>query len=276
MNQSSHYFYRPFQQSYFRFYSQSNDFQNDSFLNILNDIDLYHQPVEEPFTALSFFVLRCLFMILAEFFNFRVLLMVQKENSILTDVTKLQAYTIMIALPIRLVFITSTDFIHPLNEVVGQWVCSGYWFIEKISTQMVTCHSLTVALLRYSFIIHNDKVSVFGKEKLKKLFWYLTICIPIFTLLWVATDLKELDTSIWINRCNRKDHVKFLLQSWSSFGFIKTNFEISNYQMVSYTEKAFMILRKISKIAQRIWMIILSSNIGEGIVYYKVIKHMIR
>lgn len=276
MKQNIQYFYHPFQQGSLPFYTYIKDHENDSSLDIINNIDLYHQPVEEEFTAFIFFILRCFFTILAEVCNYRMLLIIKKDTSILTDVAKLQAYTIMMTLPIRLIFITLTDFIHPLNEILGQWVCSIYWFEEKISTQMVLCHSLVVALLRYVFIVHDKNVSVIGKEKLKKLFWYLSICVPTLTLLWVATDLEDLDTSPWINRCNGNDHKKFLLQSWSSLGFIKTNFHIQNDQMIGYKEKVFIVLRKISKIAQRLWMIILSSNIGEGIIYYKVIKHMIR
>ena len=276
MQQNIQHFYHPFQQGSMPFYASTEEHEKGSSLYIINDIDLYHQPVEEESTALMLFALRCFFTILAEVSNYRMLLIMEKDNSILTDVAKLQAYTIMITLPIRLIFITLTDFIHPLNEIIGQWVCSVYWFEEKMSTQMIGCHSLVVALLRYVFIVHDKNVSEIGKEKLKKLFWYLSICVPALTLLWVATDLKDLDTSPWINRCNGNDHKKFLLQSWSSLGFIKTNFLIQSDQMIGYKQKVFTVLRKVSKIAQRLWIIILSSNVGEGIIYYKVIKYMIR
>ena len=276
MKQNIQYFYHPFQQGSLPFYTTNEHHENELSFHIMNDIDLYHQPVEEESIALTFFVLRCFFTILAEVSNYRMLLLMKKDNSILTDVARLQAYTLMITLPIRLIFITLTDFIHPLNEILGQWVCSVYWFEEKISTQMVACHSLVVALLRYVFIVHDKNVREIGKEKLKKLFWYLSICVPALTLLWVATDLEDLDTSPWINRCNGNDHKKFLLQSWSSLGFIKTNFHIQSNQMIGYKQKVFTVLRKISKIGQRLWMIILQSNVGEGIIYYKVIKYMIR
>lgn len=106
---------------------------------------------------------------------------------------------------------------------------------------------------------------------------YLSICIPILTLLWIATDLKELDTSPSINRCNGKDHKMFLLQSWSSLGYVKKSFvTIENYTEKGGSEKLFAILRKTSKVLQRVWIIFFVSNIGEGIIYFKLFKQMKR
>ena len=150
----------------------------------------------------------------------------KKDNSILTDITKLQACTIMTEMPIRLIFVTLTDFIHPLKDVSGKWVCISYWFFEKFVIQIVSFHSLAVALLRYSFIVHDKSVVGFGKEKLKTLFWYLSIGVPFLTMLWVASDLQDVVPSKHINKCNGNDHRLFLLRSWSSFGLIATNFRI--------------------------------------------------
>ena len=98
-----------------------------------------------------------------------------------------------------------------------------------------------------------------------------------FFITRVATDLKEIDTDIPINRCNGVDHKAFLIQSWSSLGLIKTNFQsLQNDGQNDNFSKVFAVLRRLSKVAQRIWMIFLASNIGEGIIYHKLIKHMTR
>ena len=123
MKQDIQYFYHPFQQGSLPFYIHIEDHQNNLSLYIIKDIDLYQQPVEEEFTALTLFVLRCFFTILAEVSNYRMLSIMKKDTSILADVAKLQAYTIMMTLPIRLIFITLTDFIHPLKDIVGNWFC---------------------------------------------------------------------------------------------------------------------------------------------------------
>ena len=276
MNQQLQTFYNPFKGSAFSFYWHNNDFQNHSYFNTIDDIDLYQQPVEEPITAIIFFAVRCIIVVLAEICNFRVLVIMKKDNSILADITKLQACTIMTVIPIRLIFVTLTDFMHPLMEVSGKWVCITYWFLEFFAVQIVLSHSLAVALLRYIFIVHNKTVVGFGKEKLKALFWYLSIGVPFLTTIWVATDLQDVLPSNHINRCNGNDHKMFLMRSWSSLGLVATNFHIQNSEMSSNVEKLIAILRKSSRVAHRIWRLLLSLNFVEGFVYYKLIKHMKR
>ena len=276
MNRSRQNFYHPFQYSFFGFDLGKIDFQNHSTFNIIDNIDLYQQPVEEPSIAMLFFAVRCVIVIMAELCNYRVLVMMKKDRSILNTITKLQAYTIMVSMPIKLIFVTLTDFIHPLNEILGKWICISFWFEENISTQIIASHSLMVVLLRYTFIVHNTKVIEFGKAKLEKLFWNVSIIVPVLTVLWVASDLQDAIPSNHINRCNGMDHKMFLIRSWSSLGLIGTNFHLHNDQISDKLDILFAIMRKLSRIGHRIWRIFLGSNIAEGVIYFKLFRHMTR
>ena len=270
-------FYHPFNQKSLSVFLPIDLSSNKSSLNNLDGVELYQQPVEEPNIAILFCTIRLFSTILAEVCNYRLIYATKKDTGILTDVIKLQAYIIIASMPIRLIFVTLTDLIHPLNEVLGQWICSSYWVIIKTSIQIIANHSLIIALIRYVFIVHNDKVIEHGKEKLKNLFWYLSIGIPIFNLLWIATDLIRIDTNIAINRCNGVDHERFLIQSWSSLGLIKKNFDnLQIYRDNNNLSILIAVLRRISKVIQRVWMIVLASNMVEGIIYYKLIQHMRR
>ena len=270
-------FYHPFNHKSLSFYAPSDFPPNKASLNILDDVDLYHQPVEEPNVAILFFIIRLGFTILAVACNYRVIYVTRKDNGILNDIMKLQACIIMTFMPIRLIFMTLTDLIHPLNAILSRWICSSYWVIIKTSIQIIANHSLIIALIRYVFIVHNEKVIEYGKEKLKNLFWYLSIGIPIFNLLWIATDLIRIDTNIAINRCNGVDHERFFIQSWSSLGLIKKNFDnLQIYRDNNNLSILIAVLRRISKVIQRVWMIVLASNMVEGIIYYKLIQHMRR
>ena len=277
MQQASQHYYNPFKHSFLGFFVPNDDFQNYSSLSILNDIDLYHQPVEEPNTAIIFFVVRCLVTIFAEICNYRILCMLKEDNSILKDVTKLCTNTVMAYIPIRLVFYTLTDFVHPIEDFVGDWGCRSYWVIQNIAIWLVISHSLVVALLRYYFIVQDKLVTKLGKEKTKKLFWYLSIGIPVFTVFWISTDLMDDNTA---RRCNGRAQKMFLTQSWSSLALIKTNFKLQKWEYNTKTRSTIAIvlaiLRKLSRIGHRIWRILLASNILEGIIYYKIIKHMMR
>ena len=140
--------------------------------------------------------------------------------------------------------------------------------------QILIFHSFGAAWLRYFFIVHATKANKFGKEKIKNVFFYLNIFIPILTMLWVASEVGEIDLIRAINRCNGKDHKMFLVQT-STFGVIQDNFKSIQINQLSGTlAKVLAILRRTSKIARRIWSLFLGSNITECIVYYKVASHM--
>ena len=277
MKQTLHHYYNPFEHSYLGFYVPNNYLQSNHSLSILNKIDLYQQPVEEPNTAFVWCVVRCFIAILSEMCNYGVLCMLKTDISILTDVTRLVTYAAMVHQPLRLIFYTLTDFIHPIENFVGEWGCRSYWFIEQSIKMIIIFHSLIVALLRYHFIVQDKFVIKYGKEKVKNLFWYASFGIPILTVLWVSTDLVDTDTA---RRCNGRDQKMFLIQSWSSLSLIKTNFKLQNsdYTTTSRGNMAtfLAILRKLSRIGHRIWRAMIASNILEGIIYYKIIKHMIR
>ena len=51
-----------------------------------------------------------------------------KHNYLVKDVTKLFTVTQMIFWPFWLMLTTSTDFVHPLKDVVGKWFCTFTWF----------------------------------------------------------------------------------------------------------------------------------------------------
>ena len=93
-------------------------------------------------------------------------------------------------------------------------------------------------------------------------------------MLWVASEVGEIDLIRAIIRCNGKDHKMFLMQT-STFGVIQQNFKrIQINQLRGSSATVLAILRRASKVARRIWSLILGSNITEGIVYYKVFSHM--
>jgi len=268
------HFYHPFQNTSLGF-SLHVESSEDSFSGfIINDIKLFYQPVEEPNIAIIFFIIRSITMCLAEFINYKLLKKMKKNTGLQNDVTKLQSYTIMIVSPFSLLFITANDFIHPLNTIVGQWFCTFGWFFLYVCIYIISFHSFGVAWLRYFFIVHTKKATKFGKKKIKKIFLYLNIFIPILTMLWVASDVGEIDLNRAINRCNGKDHKMFLIQT-SSLGIVGQNFKGLQISKINETSgKVLAILRRASKIARRLWTLFLGSNITECIVYYKVISYM--
>ena len=182
----------------------------------------------------------------------------------------------MIANPIVVILTSSTDFIHPLNQVVGQWFCSVGWFVGYLCFAIASFHSFIVALMRYFFIIKEDLVKFYGKERAKKLFLFLSFFIPFFVIAWGGIDTVELDAMSFINKCNGIDHKVFLIET-STLNIAKRNFcQHQIYNESSSLHKLLSVFRRASCITRTSILLVMGFNFTEIILYYKILSHMYR
>ena len=243
---------------------------------IIEDVNLFHQPVQTPIIAIIFFILKVLILIVGEFLLFKVHRLITKERGILKDVSKLFIVTQMIFWPFWVSFASSTDFIHPMNEVVGQWFCDSGYVLFYFLGNIIISHSFIVALMRYIFIVHRAKVNDYGKEKIEKIFLFLSICLPLIVAIWEGLEGAELDAMSFINKCYGKHHRVFLIET-STLNVVKRNFcWLENYETTHSFSNLVAMLRQISCTAVRSIMIIMGLNIVEGFLYIRIFVHINR
>ena len=270
------YFHHPFKNSSFGFLLEDNTSPANISGFVVENIDLYYQPVPNPVIALIFFFLKLSLLIIGELINAKVFVMMKKETGLLSDVTKLFVTTQMIFRPLWFLFTTGTDFIHPLNEVFGQWFCNFGWFGMTLGSQIIVFHSFIAALMRYLYIIHREKVDSYGKDKTKKLFLFLSFFIPLLGSIWTVIEDPELSILSNINKCNGKHHKVFLIET-STLHVLKRNFwEFGSYELSGSFAIILAILRRVSKIARTVLILITGFNFVEGIIYYKILSHINR
>ena len=133
--------YHPYSGSYLSFWVNDEPSRESSIGYILEDIDLYYQPVHEPMLASVFFIIKIILVIIGWVVNIKVWIMVDKENGLVKDVTKIYSVAMFVYGTVWLLFSTCTDFIHPLNEVIGQWYCDFGWFSIYLSFFIISFHS---------------------------------------------------------------------------------------------------------------------------------------
>ena len=143
-------------------------------------------------------------------------LQIDKETCLVKDVTKVYACTQMVFLPIWFCFNSSTDFLHPLNEIIGQWFCTLGWFLVHFCGTIIAFYSFIVSIMRYYFIVYNERADKDGKKRAERMFYWLFIAIPLVTVLWEATNGSELDVMSAVNKCYGKDHKIFLIEQTTS------------------------------------------------------------
>ena len=117
--------------------------------------------------------------------------MLDIENGLVKEVTKIYTIALMIGGTTFSIFVASTDILHPVNEVIGQWYCDLGWFVLYTSWFTMNFHSFIVASMRYLFIIQEEKLENYGKEKVRKVFHILSIFLPFLLMIWSITDKSD-------------------------------------------------------------------------------------
>lgn len=243
---------------------------------MIQDVDLYYQPVQVPFLAAIFLGIKILILVIGQYLLVKVNVLMKKEKGLVKEITQLLVCAEMILWPTWVLFAASTDFIHPLNEVVGQWFCETGSFLYYFLALIMASNSFMAAVLRYLFIVQQDRVRAYGKEKIKRIVFILHILLPLILASWEVIDGAELDSMSFVNRCNGKHHKVFLLDT-STLNIAKRSFcGFEEWDSKRGWNQIFSILHFISCIANKIIMVIIGLNVFEGILYYQVITHMNR
>ena len=270
--------YNPFEASFLGIFVTNN--LNDTKVKtgiILEDIDLYFQPVPEPVTASVFLVVNIIFIAIGSYITFKVLAMIRKEDGILKKLTRNFMVSQLISWPLYFSLISITNFIHSFPPVIVQWLCPVLWFVLYFSLSLCFSHSFMTSIMRYFFIVHNERAQLLGKEKAKKLFHMISILIPLLLTIWRAIETQDLDTFSTFNKCYGKHHRTFLVET-STLKVFKKNFcEIPDYHNLDgYVEVIKAFSKNVFCISNTVTLLVISSNLTEAIVYFLLFSHMYR
>ena len=269
-------FFHPFTASFLPFFEKTETEQANEKLSIIEEVDLDNQPLDEPWIATLFAVLRIFIVIVGLLIHAKALKLVSKETGILSEVTKFFIWTQIIFLPSMVGFIISNDFMYPMNEIVGRWYCTLGWSIFLFGALVITSHSFVIAIMRYFFIIYESKAEKFGKEKAKRLGLYVLILIPLIVLITGALEGSELTWMSFINKCYGNHHKVYLIEHSTISSFEKKVLSLEQEELRSYSSMILAILWRISKTLRSAVVLLMGFNIVEGIIYYKILSHLNR
>ena len=149
-----------------------------------------------------------------------------------------------------------------------------YAFIYLFTVYVWMFHSFVVAFMKYIFIVHHKKNRVFGEEKTKKIFSLATIIHPaILAFLTILAYNFESNKPL-ISCFGLKEQL--LMKYNTSSGFEKAFFcKLGNIGTDKDDIPWFYIRQGFCAITM-VWVLLLSTNILEGYLYFKIFKKMRR
>ena len=270
-----YHLYNPYKQPILGFlWEDSKTTGNDTIGQLVDDIDFYYQPLEPPWIAIIFFFVRLIIIFIGEIIGKKVVIMTREETGILSEITLMFISIQMIFHPILIFFELSVNVIHPINEIIGPWICTVGWLFYNVSTKIVLNYSFFAAIMRYVFVVHDDRVGRYGKEKVKRHFLYLYLAITIAQIVMKAVD--GTSRLSFINKCYGRDHEIFLIET-SSLSVLKRKFWTSaQNQDKTMLDLLLHMIKRIIKILDTIAFLALGFNLTEVIVYRTIFSHLDR
>ena len=268
--------YHPFRQSSLGIFLNQNS-KNVSEC-VLEDIDLYHQPTTDPYISTIFTFIMTLLLGVGEYLHFKVFIMLKKEKNLLKDISIVFVSAQMILSPFTVFLIASTNFFHPLNQVIGQWFCNLARFVFYLLLNIVSIHSFLASLMRYLFIVHSNRVKSIGKDKVKKLFLILALLIPLIVTAWYTLNDNgvDLDVMSFINKCNGKYHKTFLIET-STLNIPQARFcAIKDFDQNDVYAQLIATLKWVSCCASGVTMLFFGANLTEVFIYFQLLSYMNR
>ena len=270
----AYHFYNPFNSGILGIFSPNSSFAANDSYNILEDIDLYYQPLPPPFASGIHAVLSVITLILGSYLHIRVLFCLKKDDSILKGITQVFVVTNLTLHILAITTSCTTNIVHTFPNIAVDYICPIIWFLIYLCADLITFYSFISALMRYFFIVHTEKVNSYGKDKVKTAFLVLSILIPLILTIWKASDYGHLDALSYINRCYGRHHDTFLVET-SRINVLKKTFcQVPNYAKLEGYDKLIAIGKHILCVASTIIMVIMGSNITEGFIYFKLFSYM--
>ena len=275
MQMKYHHLYNPYKQPTLGFlWDDSKTIGNETIGQLIDDIDLYYQPLEPPWIAILFFFVRLAIIFIGEIIGKKVVNMTTEETGILSEITLMFIAIQMIFHPILIFFDLAVNLMHPIEDIIGPWICTVGWLFYNVSTTIVLNYSFFAAVMRYVFVVHEDRVGRYGKEKVKRHFLYLYLAITIAKIVMRAVD--GTSRLSFINKCYGRDHEVFLIET-SSLGVLKRKFWTSiQNQDKTMLDLLLHMIKRIMKILETIIFLALGFNLTEVIVYRKIFSHLDR
>ena len=260
--------YSPFQENSFSFFDQFSSNSSTFLVEPVSNVDLYFQPLLYPFLAFLFLIVRIIVLLAGEYVQWKLLDLFKRDSCLVNEVLKAVTIVQMVYWPLFVLFETSTDLLNPLRDIIGQWYCIIGFFVITYGMTHIVFHSFIVALMRYTFVVHHQRVAYFGIERAKRYFLATSIVVPIVATVWRFLSRLTVSTISSLNKCNGIHHMSFLIENTAENNFC---FREEYDEQDSNTPLATF--KRTLCIMSSILYLIMGFNVVEGVFYWKTVVH---
>ena len=204
--------------------------------------------------------------------------MLKRRDSLVSRILKAYVIVQVIVMPSFCIFYSANNFMYPFSEIFGSWFCVAAYFLIVPGMVFISFHTTIIAIMRYLFIVHDEKVASFGKHRTEFLFYWLLGIVPIVMAIWLffgAAD-RDFDGFPLMNKCTGSLDKIFLLKSGfaepRSVWAARCDKQNTNEGPASAVE----LLEYIQCRASSHVLVLLISNVIDGVIYIRTWTHILK
>ena len=248
-------------------------------MNRTTEIDNYlaeGRDDEDIITNIMFYGIQWLVHALGTYIQYKVILMCIKERHITWKIDIIHAGGMIITFLSSTLFDIISDYVPDLYQYTNVSICYIFGIASLYGIYQVQFHSLTISFMKYIFVVHQRRNMLFGKEKTSKIFFYVTLILPL--LLSISTvlafDFESIESLISCFGLKEELSIRYNTSTAliERMFLCKMSGNLEENESTSYLflfKQVFCALKMILTLA-------LASNLAEGYFYFKIFKLMRR
>ena len=195
----------------------------------------------------------------------------QREGMLVKDVMTTFTIVNMVFYPLHFFAKWYVHSALPLPDWIYHCYCYNRLFLFSVHGYLAFS-SLVVAAMRFAFIVHNDKVILWGKNRVKKMFYFVSIFLPLtVALMYDSAHFRESSTKPPPFFLCLKSYEIASNRSATEYSINTTSFQSPLHSFVHQ-----FVPRSITDVVSNVCgalAIIVCSNLAEGILYWKIYSH---
>ena len=172
-----------------------------------------------------------------------------------------------------------SNFIPNLSEITGEWFCYLAAFFRNYGFYSIPPNSLLIAVMKYMFIVHHEKMMRLGERNAQKMFMCVNLIVPLVltTITGVTKHFYALST---LTSCfgmrEEIDEIRTKYNTWDK------NIERYFLCNLNTTEKDILdaytlyVIKQCLCAFKSIVVLLINTNIPEAFFYYKIFRKMKR
>ena len=209
---------------------------------------------------------------LGSYINWKIICICRQVKDKTWQQDIVHALSMMSALFVMVVFENVSNYFTKLSDYTGGvWICYIPAFFYSYNTLAAGTHSFFIAFMKYIYIVHNEKVRGFDEDKLKKIFFLIYSIHPLFFAI-PTVILLDFEASTSLLRCfgvedDINDRYKDDKLGPMYLCKLTLDRDVDESSFIYIITQGFCTFKMI-------WILILSSNIPEAFLYFKIFQYM--